>query len=343
MRMKMALPDTIEARSKRRFPLGKKLFEGDLADLYASEDNVIVKIARDPRDNDLLENEARVLSHLYPARQKDEKFYHYLPKVIDTGMVDRRHVTVFPYFDGFVSLAEIIAAYPSGVDFRDMTWMYKRLLAGLGFAREMGVIHGAILPPHVLVHPTGHDAKIIDWSYALVFEDILAKAPPPDPKAAKAPAPKGLGVWDLVRQNLYADEDPVGDPVIPNGAPLDPNRLYVRAISVDYSKFYAPEILRKETPSPASDIYMAAKCAVALLGGDVETNVLPDSIVSPETSDDPKKVRAQIQAFLQASLLPNPHKRPQDAWQVHEDFDNLLLALVGKPTYRPFSMPGGTP
>jgi serine/threonine protein kinase len=372
--MKMDIPDTIETNAKRKFIVGKKLYDGDLAEIYsatyangAGDSNVLLKVVRDKRDNDLLENEVSVLNFLYPPRQKDEKFFRYLPKLVDTTRLgDRRQVTILPHFEEYVSLAEIIAAYPKGIDFRDMVWMYKRLLAGLGFIHEMGVIHGAILPTHVLVHPTAHGAKIIDWSYALNFAALASKAsappvvdPVPDPAAtmcchgtvgckgrgdkhwcspvgtatstAAAPATKKIGVWDLLRQNLYADDDPP-PVVVAGGPPPDPNAMYVKAVSVDHKSFYAPEIFRKESPRPATDIYHAAKCAVALLGGDVETNQVPDTVPT------------QVRAFLQASLLPNPHKRPQDAWQVHEDFDRLLVSLVGKPTYRPFYMPakGGT-
>ncbi len=359
----MPLPDIIEAQSRHKYHPGAKLFEGDLADLYTAygathpkggAETILLKVARDRRDNDLLDNEIDVLNFLYPKGQKDEKFYRYLPRVIDTARSpDGRRIIILPYFEGFLSMADIIAAYPAGIDFRDMIWMYKRLLSGLGFVAEMGVVHGAILPPHVLVHPEGHGAKILDWSYALNFAALAAAQNVPDPvPAATSPAPaptKKLGVWELLRQNLYADDDAdPPDPALPKGPPPDPNRMYVKAISVNYESFYAPEILRKETPSPATDVYMAAKCAIALLGGNVETNQLPEKIMrgDPAASGvDEEKARAQLQAFFQVSLLANPRKRPQDPWQVHEDFDKLLVSLVGPPKYRLFTMPtqGGTP
>jgi len=45
--------------------------------------------------------------------------------------------------------------------------MFKRTLAGIGFAHENKFVHGAILPPHLMFHPTDHGAKIIDWSYSI--------------------------------------------------------------------------------------------------------------------------------------------------------------------------------
>ena len=343
----MTVPDTIEVR-KRTTHVGAKIASGDLADIHVaysaaypagSDQKIVLKIGRDRKDNDLLENEARILNYLYPSTQKDEKFYRYLPRLLDTARLpDKRHVSIFPLMEGYVSCQDILAAYPQGIDFRDMVWMYKRLLSGIGFAHEMGVVHGAILPPHVLVHPTGHGAKIIDWSYALNFAALVTPSVV-DPKAGKPTPTKkpSLDVWAMLRQNLYEEDDPT--PIIVGVAPQDPKKMYVKAISVAYQGFYAPEILKKENPSPATDIYMAAKLAVALLGGDVSTNQLPVDITRDGTFPEPERARTQLQAFLQVSLLPAQRKRPQDAWQVLEDFDKLLLNLVGTPTYRPFTMP----
>jgi serine/threonine protein kinase len=382
--MKMKTPDTIEL-GRRSFPVGAKIAEGDLADVHSctlkngTMMELALKIGREVRDNDLLENEIAILQYLYPPGTKDEKFFRYLPKLHASGhLPDRRHVAVFPLMEGYLPVSDILTAYPKGIDFRDMVWMYKRLLAGLGFAHAMGVVHGAVLPPHVLVHPTGHGAKIIDWSYALNFTALLKADPPPDPPAPPAPDP-GMGaplhrspdpwplgygiprdpvstpappsppkktnapsVWDLLKQNNY-DDDPAPTTSPTGTAPVDPptpSKMRIKALSVDYMPYYAPEILRKETPSPATDLYMAAKVAIALCGGDVETGQLPESVLRTDPEGlDPDRCRTALQAFLQASLFPTQHRRPQDAWEVHEDFDKLLRGLVGAPKYRVFSMP----
>ena len=246
----------------------------DFCDLYKCDPTGFLKLARRPSDNDLLENEAKILRHLVPANAPDEKFYRYLPRVLHEVKHDERAGNVLPYFEGHLSLAEILKAYPAGIDFRDMVWMYKRMLVGIGFAHTQGVVHGAVLPPHILVHPTDHGAKIVDWSCAVT-----------DPKD------------------------------------------HIKVIFSDYEDFYPPEILRKQPVAPTADIFMAAKCAVALLGGDVKTNRLPDTIP------------AEIRDFFAPCFHEIPHHRPRDAWDLHEIFDKLLLQVVGKPTYRPFTLP----
>ena len=44
-----------------------------------------------------------------------------------------------------------------------MAWMWRRLLLALSHAHERAVIHGAVLPTHVLIHPEAHGLLLIDW------------------------------------------------------------------------------------------------------------------------------------------------------------------------------------
>lgn len=273
---------------KRKYLITRTFSHGDLADLYKatygkSAEVVILKVAQSPADNDLMDVESRVLSAIYPPSQKEEKFYRYLPRLMDTFQMRSakrtiRRVNVFPMYDDYYSLEEVLQAHPNGIDFRDWIWMYKRALAGIGYVHlKKDVVHGALTPAHVLIHPIGHGAKIVDWCYA-------------------------VQEWSKGR-----------------------NRI--KAIQSKYKKLYPPEVLAKQPPTPATDLYMLSKCSVALLGGNTETNQVPDTV--------PK----QIQSFLTSCLLSNPSRRPDNAWQLHEEFDELLLRTVGKPRYRPLSMP----
>lgn len=334
----MDLPDQISSPNQE-YTVGKKLFEGDVADLYETKYvkrfvsyERLLKVARTRRDNDLLENEASVLRVLYPPRAKDEKFYRYLPKLADSFLHESRRVNVLPYFDEYVSLEQIIQAYPQGVHFRDMVWMFKRLLASIGFAHTQGVIHGAVLPSHVLVHPTEHGSKLIGWSYAVNFAPT-PKTPDPDPVVDPKGSPAvPRSAWDRIHDlNLYDDDEDDVSSLVLTAKKKDSSKKYVRAISVAYDKFYPMEVFKKHPPTPATDIFMAGKCMIALLGGDVETNVLPSTV--------PDDVRSHLQAFLSSCVLGHPRKRLQDAWDVHEAFDDLLRRLVGPPRYRPFAMP----
>lgn len=341
----MKLPTVIESPT-RRYNVKGLIASGDLSEVYSAtyangggDNHVDVKVTRKASDNDLTTNEAAILGFMRPQPDTtDLKLRFYLPKLIDSFVsTDGLRVNVFGHdgesdFEPRVTLESILRAYPKGLNFRDMVWMYKRLLVAIGYTHSKGVIHGGVLPPHVLVHPTGHGAKLIDWTSALNFA-ALVKPKDPDPKA-KAPAPhKAANAWEKLLEDPEYDPDPVGRFLAP-AVNVDPNKMYVRVVSVPWEKFYAPEIWTKKTPTPATDIFMAAKCAVALMGGDVETNQIPDTAF-----DEPEKQRTAIQAFLASSLLQDARKRPFDAWELHESFDKLLLGLVGKPRYRPLAMP----
>jgi serine/threonine protein kinase len=237
------------------------------------EVTAVLKMTRRAVDNDLLDNELRILNHLFPPDAKEEKFLRYLPHLLAAFTEGGHRVNALTYAEGYVSLEDILKSYPNGIDYRDFAWMFRRLLEGLFYVHRHGVVHGALVPSHVLIHPTEHGAKIIDWSYA-------------------------------VRENEV-----------------------VKAIVAQYRAYYPMEILTKASPRPCSDLYMAAKCGVALMGGNPKTNEMPD------------KVPPEIQAFFQGCLQKTPSMRPSDASELYDEYSEVLRKLLGKPKYRPFKMP----
>jgi serine/threonine protein kinase len=174
---------------------------------------------------------------------------------------------------GYVSLAEVLRAYPSGLAAADAAWMFNRILTALGVAHSQGIVHGAVVPAHVLVRPADHNGMLIDWCYS-----------------------------------------------VPAGEPL-------KAISPPYAADYPPEVHARQPATPATDLYMAARCMTRLLGGHAATLELPKSVPRP------------IRALLSACLLPAIQRRADDAWQVFEDFHAILGRLYGPPQFRPFVMP----
>jgi hypothetical protein len=182
-------------------------------------------------------------------------------------------VNVFLARDGFFTLAAIRERYPAGLDARHLAWLFKRMLVAAGLARQGGVVHGAILPPHVLVHAENHGIQLVDWIQSVKI-----------------------------------------------GRPIS-------VIPTRYRDWYPPEILNREPAVAASDIYLAAKCLIYAAGGDPVGQRWPDS------------VPIEMRRFVNTCLFSSPHKRPQDAWQLHEEFDELLRQLFGSPKYHPLAMP----
>jgi serine/threonine protein kinase len=272
---------------RRKYVVGKLMASGEIADLYfctegKTASSLVLKLARSHRDNDLLQNEAQILRKLFPADAKDEGHRRYLLRLADSFLLrgttgSQRRVNVLPVADGHVSVADVLTHYPSGIDYRDMAWMFRRLLDALGFVHSCGILHGSINPEHVLVHPTTHGAKLVDWCHGVA--DVTAKG------------------------------------------------ARVRVMSTKQATYCAPEIRAKARVTTATDVYSAAACAVALLGGDPCSGSVPDT------------VPPQIRNFLVSCLLPAPTRRPDNAWDLHEEFAEVLRRLVGKPRYRPFHMP----
>lgn len=298
--------------NKRKLTIGKPLAQGDLCILHHCtyeggphkaadngkaktawerimeddspvEDGIqaVLKVAIQVSDNDLVRSETETLLSLYPPDQVDEKFFRYLPKILmpEPFTVWGRQANIIPLVVGHFSFAEIIEAYPDGIDYRDLVWMFKRALIGLGFAHTRGFVHGSVIPPHILVHPVEHGAKILDWCYAVGTD----------------------------------------------------SKQSIKSYSADYEDYLAPEISNRRFPTPATDIFMLAKCAVALLGGDVKTNEMPDTV--PE----------EIRRLFLACLEKVPSSRPLDAWKLHDQFSALVKKVVGKSKYREFHMPAAIP
>lgn len=92
----------------------------------------------------------------------------------------------------------------------------------------------------------------------------------------------------------------------------------LKAMVSRFDGFYPPEVKAKKPVTSATDIYMATVCVSWLTDANVPT---------------------QIRSFWQSCLLKNPAARPDDAWALHEEFDQLLSRLVGRPRYRKLEMP----
>lgn len=170
------VPKSLVLRTKKHeYTLGELLYKGDIANIYTAASDVghvLVKMPRDPRNNDLM---AREVSALKLLAAGDDRWKMFTSRYIesfkhrDSSHVDRT-VVIMPQLDGLRSLIEVKEQYPAGVHWKDMAWMFRRLLIALGFAHDAGVIHGAVLPNHVLIHAEGHGLVLVDWCYSVKYD-----------------------------------------------------------------------------------------------------------------------------------------------------------------------------
>ena len=101
----------------------------------------------------------------------------------------------------------------------------------------------------------------------------------------------------------------------------------IKAVNLAYTADYPPEVRARQPATAATDLYMAARCLLRLLGGNPVTGELPTHVPKP------------IQALVRSCLLPSPHRRANDAWELFDEFQTILGQRYGPPRFRPFALP----
>ena len=182
---------------------------GDIANLYQVRDGLL-KLVRDPADNDLMRAETIALAALRTRVQAPLRAY--FPEQVraqrrrDPNSGVERRANVIVRLDGFRNLAEVRDAFPGGVDPRDAAWMWRRLLVAAGAAHRAGLIHGAVLPEHVMIHPGEHGLVLVDWCYSGPVPTVRLRTAvrryldwyPPEVLAGE-PAGPDLDIWLATR------------------------------------------------------------------------------------------------------------------------------------------------
>ncbi|WP_297628921.1 hypothetical protein [Nocardia sp.] len=153
------------------YPVGKLLARGSITDLYRSGRDRVVKIPRRSAANKLLAGEQNALRDIAIAAEEHDWLQPYFPELVDTvdhlDAGEHRTVNVLNALtEGFVTLEEVRAAYPNGLDARDYAWMHRRLLRCLSGAALAGWVHTALSPANVLIHPRLHGVVLVGWSFA---------------------------------------------------------------------------------------------------------------------------------------------------------------------------------
>jgi serine/threonine protein kinase len=96
----------------------------------------------------------------------------------------------------------------------------------------------------------------------------------------------------------------------------------IAVVPTRYRDWYPPEVLQRRPASPATDLFLAARCLIHLAGGSPPGAALPEP----------------MRRFLRTCLLERPGMRPQDAWGLLDEFDVLLRRLYGPPQFLPLVM-----
>jgi hypothetical protein len=92
----------------------------------------------------------------------------------------------------------------------------------------------------------------------------------------------------------------------------------VPAIIDRYRSWYPPEIVDRHPVTPATDVFLASRLMAHLMG---------------------PRLRGPLEAFIAGCTLRDPAKRPDDAWRLLAELDQLIEQLWGPRTFRPFHLP----
>jgi serine/threonine protein kinase len=169
-------PKIVLSSGLHNYTVGDKLVGGDLADIYRAtyddgRNECLVKFYRSPKNGDLGAAEAKSLIKLRDKGSRRHQLF--VSELIDSfrqrdeHSVDR-HVNVLKPLPGFYTLTEVAKTYyPRGVAPEDVAWIFKRVLVALGFAADNGIVHGAVTPDHIMIHPEMHGLVLVDWSYSV--------------------------------------------------------------------------------------------------------------------------------------------------------------------------------
>lgn len=150
---------------------------GDVSNVYRVEYQLdgnikhgALKMPRNPANNDLVINEISALKLL--NEEVPEKYRMFHPKTVDsfahrdkaTGKT--RRSVILGELEGFVNLRDVMHAYPNGIHPRHVAWIARRLWVAIDTANIAGLVHGAIFPEHVMIHPKMHGVVLVGWGYS---------------------------------------------------------------------------------------------------------------------------------------------------------------------------------
>ncbi len=173
----------------RTYLLLGKLASGDSTEVYLGRwvqrlgERVVVKVLRDASDRDLLMREFAFLRRLQESPVPGTSFFaNLIPEPIACGLSrlgDRElFLLVTRWRSGFLhTVDDVLRHHTDGVDPHVAVWTFKRILEILHWSHRSGVFHGAVLPPHILIHPRNHGAKLIGWSTAVASTPARQRVP----------------------------------------------------------------------------------------------------------------------------------------------------------------------
>jgi hypothetical protein len=152
------------------------LAKGEIADVYLARrarwpsELVVLKVLRDAGDAPLLEQEWHALDRLRSAAAADHVDLGLrVPAPVVMGVLENSAqgglACAYRWAGGFVHTFEAVRdVHPLGVDPAASIWAWRRILEVIGVMRNAGLVHGAILPNHLLIENGEHGVRLVGFS-----------------------------------------------------------------------------------------------------------------------------------------------------------------------------------
>ncbi len=155
------------------------LGSGDKCDVYRARTDsdtpelVVVKALASEEDADLFRSEIAFARRLQAYDDVSSEFYRqFVPAVVDVGTIafpdgSSAHAVAYRNAHQFDwTAADILREYPRGVHPKDVVWITNRVCELLAWVHDKRIVHGAIVPEHIVVKCESHRVRIVDWGYA---------------------------------------------------------------------------------------------------------------------------------------------------------------------------------
>jgi serine/threonine protein kinase len=161
---------------ENHWELDKCIANGDISDVYTGQrarwptELVIVKLLRDRKDIELFNNEWDTLQMLHRSDAPGaDTFTALIPQPvmrgdITTGSYAGQRANIFRWRSGFYHTFEAVKqAYSHGIPPRASIWIWRRILEVLSFIHRAGIVHGAVLPSHLLIQKDEHGVMLVGY------------------------------------------------------------------------------------------------------------------------------------------------------------------------------------
>jgi hypothetical protein len=162
-----------------RLRLRGRLAVGHSSDVFLAAratritERLLLKVLRSPEDEALLHSEQRSLARLEASNERGTAYFTGLvPQRAFSGVLEgrgfpRHFAAAFRQPPGFAhTLAQLAQQFPAGADPRHAIWIWRRALELVDWLHRSGVVHGALLPAHILLDAREHSVGLVGFSCA---------------------------------------------------------------------------------------------------------------------------------------------------------------------------------